>query len=60
MLCRAHTNPEDAKGGNFHDLRAKSASDDTLQAATAPLSHGDAATTIRYYRRGVERVRSLR
>jgi integrase len=45
---------------HFHDLRAKSASDDDLQAASDRLGHGNVSTTQRYYRRAPEKVRPLR
>lgn len=45
---------------HFHDLRAKSASDDTLQTASERLGHSSTSTTERYYRRGPQRVRPLR
>jgi integrase len=45
---------------SFHDLRAKSASDDTLQAASERLGHSETDTTERYYRRRPARVRPLR
>ena len=44
----------------FHDLRAKSASDDTLEAATQRLGHMDANLTERVYRRKPRRVKPLR
>lgn len=44
----------------FHDLRAKSASDDDLHAASARLGHADTATTVRFYRRAPSRVKPLR
>jgi integrase len=44
----------------FHDLRAKSASDDTADAASERLGHTSKATTDRWYRRKPERVRPLR
>ena len=44
----------------FHDLRAKSASDDTLEAATQRLGHMDAKFTERVYRRKPRRVKPLR
>lgn len=44
----------------FHDLRAKSASDDTAEAATKRLGHMDARTTERYYRRKPARVKPLK
>jgi integrase len=44
----------------WHDLRAKSASDDTLEAAAARLGHASAATTVRHYRRAPAKVRPLR
>jgi integrase len=43
----------------FHDLRAKSASDDSLTAASERLGHGDARLTQRVYRRAPARVRPL-
>ena len=43
----------------FHDLRAKSASDDTAEAATKRLGHMDVRTTERYYRRKSIRVKPL-
>jgi integrase len=45
---------------HFHDLRAKSASDDDLQTASNRLGHGNVSTTERYYRRAPEKVRPLR
>jgi integrase len=45
---------------SFHDLRAKSASDDTLQAASERLGHSETGTTERYYRRRPARVKPLR
>lgn len=44
----------------FRDLRAKSASDDVLEAATERLGHSDAAITNRVYRRKPVKVRPLR
>ena len=44
----------------FRDLRAKSASEDTLEAATARLCHVDSAITERVYRRKPAKVRPLR
>ncbi len=44
----------------FHDLRAKSASDDSLEAATQRLGHMDAKLTERVYRRKPRRVKPLR
>jgi integrase len=44
----------------FRDLRAKSASDDTPEAATARLGHTNAAITERVYRRKPATVRPLR
>lgn len=43
----------------FHDLRAKSASDDSLAAASARLGHADARITQRVYRRAPDRVKPL-
>ena len=44
----------------FRDLRAKSASDDNLEAAVLRLGHSDPAITNRVYRRKPARVRPLR
>jgi integrase len=44
----------------FHDLRAKSASDDTLQAAVERLGHSSPAVTNRHYRRAPAKVKPLR
>ena len=44
----------------FHDLRAKSASDDTLQAATERLGHTSEETTKRVYVRKPTKVKPLR
>lgn len=44
----------------FHDLRAKSASDDTLASASARLGHSSPAVTERHYRRAPAKVRPLR
>ena len=44
----------------FNDLRAKSASDDTLAAATERLGHYDMRMTQKFYRRKPSRVRPLR
>lgn len=41
----------------FHDLRAKSASDDELEAATERLAHDDPRTTQKVYRRKPRRAR---
>jgi integrase len=41
----------------FHDLRAKSASDDELDAATERLAHDDPRTTQKVYRRKPRRAR---
>ncbi len=43
----------------FRDLRAKSASDDTLEAATQRLGHADPRITENVYRRRPRRVRPL-
>ena len=43
----------------FRDLRAKSASDDTPEAATARLGHTNAAITESVYRRKPATVRPL-
>ncbi len=44
----------------FRDLRAKSASDDTAEAASQRLGHADPAVTERIYRRRPVTVRPLR
>lgn len=44
----------------FHDLRAKSASDDDLASATSRLGHSSPAVTERHYRRAPAKVRPLR
>jgi hypothetical protein len=41
----------------FHDLRAKSASDDELEVATEHLAHDDPRITQRVYRRKPRRAR---
>jgi integrase len=52
--------PAKADRWRFNDIRAKSASDDSLEAATARLGHASAATTVRHYRRAPEKVSPLR
>jgi integrase len=44
----------------FHDLRAKSLSDDSEEAATARSGHTDAKMTRAVYRRKPTRARPLR
>jgi hypothetical protein len=44
----------------FRDLRAKSASDDTAESATARLGHSDPKLTENIYRRKPAIVRPLR
>jgi integrase len=44
----------------FRDLRAKSASDDTAEAASKRLGHADVKITERVYRRKSERAKRLR
>jgi integrase len=44
----------------FRDLRAKSASDDGLEAARERLGHSDSRTTIDFYRRKPVRVQPLK
>ncbi len=44
----------------FRDLRAKSASDDTAEAATARLGYTSSQITERIYRRRARRVKPLR
>jgi hypothetical protein len=41
----------------FHDLRAKSASDDELEVATERLAHDDPPTSQKLYRRKPRRAR---
>ena len=41
----------------FHNLRAKSASDDALEVATERLAHDDPRTTQKVYRRKPRRAR---
>lgn len=41
----------------FHDLRAKSASDDQLEIAAERLAHDDPRTTQKVYRRKPRRAR---
>lgn len=43
----------------FRDLRAKSASDDTLEAARERLGHSDGRLTVAFYRRKPARVKPL-
>jgi integrase len=50
--------PALAASFTFHDLRAKSASDDALEAATDRLAHSDARTTLKVYRRKPRRARA--
>jgi integrase len=47
-----------AEGFTFHDLRAKSASDDELEVATERLAHDDPRTTQKVYRRKPRRARA--
>jgi integrase len=61
-MCKA---VEDEKSGlterfQFRDLRAKSASDDTAEAASKRLGHADVKITERVYRRKAERAKPLR
>jgi integrase len=44
----------------FRDLRAKSASDDTVEAASQRLGHADPRITERVYRRRPKRAKPLR
>jgi integrase len=44
----------------FRDLLAKSASDDTAEAASKRLGHADSKITERAYRRKAERAKPLR
>lgn len=61
-MKKALDDPENplAESFQFRDLRAKSASDDTPEAATARLGHTNAAITERVYRRKPATVRPLR
>jgi hypothetical protein len=43
----------------FRDIRAKSASDDTLERATKRLGHTSPEITERVYRRKIKRVQPL-
>jgi integrase len=52
--------PDKAERFRFNDIRAKSASDDTLEAATARLGHANQSTTVKHYRRAPALVRPLR
>lgn len=54
------TFPDKAERFRFNDIRAKSASDDTLEAATARLGHANPSTTVKHYRRAPALVRPLR
>jgi len=49
--------PALAEPFTFHDLRAKSASDDNLEGATERLAHEDPRTTQKVYRRKPRRAR---
>jgi integrase len=49
--------PALAERFTFHDLRAKSASDDNLEGATERLAHEDPRTTQKVYRRKPRRAR---
>jgi len=49
--------PALAERFTFHDLRAKSASDDELEVATERLAHDDPRTTQKVYRRKPWRAR---
>ena len=51
------TPPALAERFTFHDLRAKSASDDNLEGATERLAHEDPRTTQKVYRRKPRRAR---
>jgi len=63
LMARATTEGEDgtapalAERFTFHDLRAKSASDDNLEGATERLAHEDPRTTQKVYRRKPRRAR---
>ena len=49
--------PALAERFTFHDLRAKSASDDELEVAMECLAHDDPRTTQKVYRRKPRRAR---
>ena len=49
--------PALAERFTFHDLRAKSASDDELEVATERLAHDDPRRTQKVYRRKPRRAR---
>lgn len=57
---RAMASEAIAEPYRFHDLRAKSASDDDLPSASARLGHSSQAVTDRHYRRAPAKVRPLR
>lgn len=58
VMVRAY--PDKRHRWRWNDIRAKSASDDTLEAATARLGHSSPSTTIKHYRRAPSRVSPLR
>jgi integrase len=56
-LAKDRGPPALAERFTFHDLRAKSASDDNLEGATERLAHEDPRTTQKVYRRKPRRAR---
>jgi integrase len=60
LMLKALKETELQESFRFNDLRAKSASDDTLEAATERLGHTDIRTTKEFYRRRPARVKPLR
>jgi len=59
LMSRALRDTQLDEPFRFNDLRAKSASDDTLNAATERLGQIDLRTTNRFYRRKMTRVQPL-
>jgi integrase len=61
-MGKAISDPDNAltERFQFRDLRAKSASDDTAEAASKRLGHASPAITEKIYRRKAERVKPLR
>ena len=60
LMLKALKETELQEPFRFNDLRAKSASDDSLAAATERLGHTDVRTTKEFYRRRPVRVQPLR
>ncbi len=59
LIKRALEKTELTEPFRFNDLRAKSASDDTLEAASERLGHTSTRTTQDFYRRKPVRVKPL-